>query len=92
MTTEELRRLGQELGLDVVGAAPAAPYTDTERHIAELDRHRTGLDLRQIEYLVDECEKVGTRRVDRIGKLDLLVAQAAFGILGEHLRQNKHRV
>jgi epoxyqueuosine reductase len=35
ITTEELRRLGRELGLDVVGAAPAAPYTDTERHIAE---------------------------------------------------------
>jgi epoxyqueuosine reductase len=35
MTAEELRRLADELGLDVVGAAPAAPYTDTERHIAE---------------------------------------------------------
>jgi epoxyqueuosine reductase len=35
MTTEELRRLGDELGLDVVGAAPAAPYTETERHIGE---------------------------------------------------------
>jgi epoxyqueuosine reductase len=35
MTAEELRRLGDELGLDVVGAAPAAPYTATERHIEE---------------------------------------------------------
>jgi epoxyqueuosine reductase len=35
MTAEELRRLGDELGLDVVGAAPAAPYAETERHIRE---------------------------------------------------------
>ena len=33
MTTEELERLGEELGLDVVGAAPAEPYAETERHI-----------------------------------------------------------
>jgi epoxyqueuosine reductase len=41
MTTDELRRLGEELGLDVVGAAPAAPYEETERHIVE--RRERGL-------------------------------------------------
>jgi epoxyqueuosine reductase len=35
MTNEELERVGRELGLDAVGAAPAAPYEDTERHIRE---------------------------------------------------------
>jgi epoxyqueuosine reductase len=35
MTPEELRRIGDELGLDVVGAAAAAAYEDTERHIVE---------------------------------------------------------
>lgn len=35
MTREELRRLGDELGLDVIGAAPAEPYEETERHIWE---------------------------------------------------------
>jgi epoxyqueuosine reductase len=35
MTTAELARLGDELGLDAVGAAPASPYADTERHIRE---------------------------------------------------------
>ena len=35
MTADELRQLGEELGLDVVGAAPAAPYEETERHIRE---------------------------------------------------------
>src|SRR5436305_520821 len=31
----DLERLAEELGLDVVGAAPAEPYVDTERHIRE---------------------------------------------------------
>jgi epoxyqueuosine reductase len=33
MTAAELAQLGEELGLDVVGAAPATAYSDTERHI-----------------------------------------------------------
>jgi epoxyqueuosine reductase len=41
MTFEELRRAAEELGLDVVGAAPAAPYEDTERYIEE--RRERGL-------------------------------------------------
>jgi epoxyqueuosine reductase len=35
VTSNELERLGEELGLDVVGAAPAEPYVATERHIRE---------------------------------------------------------
>ncbi len=35
MTAAELERLGEELGLDVVGAAPAAAYEETERLIRE---------------------------------------------------------
>jgi epoxyqueuosine reductase len=35
MTATELERLALELGLDVVGAAPASAYEDTERHIRE---------------------------------------------------------
>ncbi len=41
MTAAELTRLGAELGLDAVGAAPATPYEETERHIRE--RKRRGL-------------------------------------------------
>ena len=37
MTAAELAQVGEELGLDVVGAAPAAPYEETERHIRERD-------------------------------------------------------
>jgi epoxyqueuosine reductase len=35
MTARELERLSAELGLDAVGAAPAEPYEETERHIRE---------------------------------------------------------
>jgi epoxyqueuosine reductase len=41
VTAAELQRLGEELGLDVVGAAPAGPYEETERHIRE--RRERGL-------------------------------------------------
>ena len=41
MTAAELTRLGEELGLDAVGAAPAEPYVETERHIR--DRRARGL-------------------------------------------------
>jgi epoxyqueuosine reductase len=37
----ELSRLAEELGIDVVGAAPAEPYEETERHIR--DRRERGL-------------------------------------------------
>jgi epoxyqueuosine reductase len=35
VTQAELSRLGAELGIDVVGAAPAEPYLETEGHIRE---------------------------------------------------------
>jgi epoxyqueuosine reductase len=44
MTQAELSRLADELGVDVVGAAPAEPYEETERHIRE--RRARGLFAR----------------------------------------------
>jgi epoxyqueuosine reductase len=41
MTADELRRHADVLGVDVVGAAPVAPYEETERHIRE--RRERGL-------------------------------------------------
>jgi epoxyqueuosine reductase len=41
MTGAELSELAAELGIDAVGAAPAGPYEDTERHI--LERRDRGL-------------------------------------------------
>jgi epoxyqueuosine reductase len=41
MTSDDVRRVGEELGLDAVGVARAEAYRDTERHI--LERRRRGL-------------------------------------------------
>jgi epoxyqueuosine reductase len=46
MTAAELNRLAEEVGLDVVGAAPAEPYLETERHIAERKARGLFADMR----------------------------------------------
>jgi epoxyqueuosine reductase len=46
MNAAELSRLGDELGLDVVGAAPVAPYEETERHIRERRERGLFADMR----------------------------------------------
>jgi epoxyqueuosine reductase len=46
MTAAELERLAEELGLDVVGAAPASAYEDTERHIRERRARGLFADMR----------------------------------------------
>jgi epoxyqueuosine reductase len=46
MTQGELQRLADELQIDVVGAAPAAPYEDTEQHIRERRERGLFADMR----------------------------------------------
>jgi epoxyqueuosine reductase len=46
VTGADLERLGEELGLDVVGAAPAVPYEETERHIRERRSRGLFADMR----------------------------------------------
>lgn len=46
MTAQELERIAGELGLDAIGAAPAEPYSDTERHITERKAHGLFADLK----------------------------------------------
>src|SRR5215210_6955330 len=46
MTASELERLASELGLDVVGAAPVAPYAETEKHIRERRERGLFADMR----------------------------------------------
>ncbi|MEX2211475.1 MAG: tRNA epoxyqueuosine(34) reductase QueG [Gaiellaceae bacterium] len=46
MTRGELERLAEELGIDVVGAAPAAAYESTERHIRERRERGLFADMR----------------------------------------------
>ena len=46
VTDAELERLAEELGIDAVGAAPAAPYAETERHIRERRARGLFADMR----------------------------------------------
>jgi len=46
MTAQELERLAEELGIDVIGAAPAEPYAETERHIQERRERGLFADMR----------------------------------------------
>jgi epoxyqueuosine reductase len=46
MTAAELERLGAELGLDAIGACPAEPYEETERHIRERRARGLFADMR----------------------------------------------
>jgi epoxyqueuosine reductase len=46
VTRAELARLGEQVGLDVVGAAPAEPYEETERHIRERRQRGLFADMR----------------------------------------------
>src|SRR5438034_10778399 len=46
VTTAELQGIAAELGIDVVGAAPAEAYEATERHIAERKERGLFADMR----------------------------------------------
>jgi epoxyqueuosine reductase len=46
MTGAELEKLAAELGIDAIGAAPAAAYDDTERHIRERRSRGLFADMR----------------------------------------------
>jgi epoxyqueuosine reductase len=46
MKAAALSRLGAELGLDAIGAAPAEPYVETERHIRERRARGLFADMR----------------------------------------------
>jgi epoxyqueuosine reductase len=46
MTSAELSRLATDLELDVIGAAPAAPYIETEEHIRERRERGLFADMR----------------------------------------------
>src|SRR5205807_4768866 len=46
MTARDLERMASELGLDAVGATPAEPYEETERHIRERRERGLFADMR----------------------------------------------
>ena len=63
-----------------------------ERHVAGLDSHHAGLNLREIQNVVDQRKQVVARRVNRFSELHLPRRKRALRILGELARQYQHAV
>jgi len=49
----------------------------------------SGLDLRQVEDVVNQREQIVARRFDSPRELDLVVRQIAIGIVAQQLRQDQ---
>ena len=63
-----------------------------EADLGDLQADRAGLDLGEVEDVVDEREKIRAGGVDRLRELALLVREVAFRVLGQELRQDQQRV
>ncbi|MNJ38136.1 hypothetical protein D3C77_329770 [compost metagenome] len=51
-----------------------------------------GLDLGDVEYVVDQVEQVIACRIDRLGKLDLLLAEVVLRVLRQQLGEDQRTV
>ena len=61
---------------------------DLFRHQFEL----AGFDLGNVQDVIDQVQQVIARRMDRLGKPHLFVAQVAFRILGQQPGQDQRTV
>jgi hypothetical protein len=79
------------LGHGAEGALDVVAEVD-ERDGAAVELHLAGLDLGEVEDVVDEGQKVVAGGVDRLGELDLLRLEVALAVVGEHAREDEQRV
>ena len=64
-----------------------------EHQVGGLDRHGSGLDLRQVEDVVDQREQIVPGRVDGLGELDLLSPSGCrLGVPAELIGQDQQAV
>ena len=63
-----------------------------ERHLFGFHGYGARLDLREVENVADQVQKVGAGGVNVARKLDLLRRQIAFGVLRELLGQDQNAV
>ena len=63
-----------------------------DRHLGDVQVHLPGLDLGEIEDVVDQPEQLRAGVVDRVRELDLLVGQVAVDVVAEQLREDQQRV
>ncbi len=84
--------------LDPAAARPFRVHGDRaaqdvrDRHLRELELHPAGLDLGQVEHVVDQREQVRARREHVVDVGELLVVQLAEHLLVQHLGEADDRV
>ena len=61
-------------------------------YLRRVHAHLPGLDLRQVEDVVDQVQQVGAGVVDRVRELDLLLGQVRIRVVREQLREDEQRV
>src|SRR5262245_14044405 len=62
-----------------------------KQNASEFDFHHSGLNLGQIENLIDQFQKVRVRRVNRSRKLTLFLGEICL-VVGQQLSENHHAV
>ena len=77
---------------EVAEAALDRAVQVVEAQLADVDRDRARLDLRQVEDVVDQHQQVVARRVDRLRELDLLAGQVAVRVLAQLVGQDQQAV
>ncbi len=60
--------------------------------LIDIQRDRAGLDLGQIEHIVDQRQQVVACRMDRLRVFDLLGRQVARRVVAEQLREDQQAV
>ena len=63
-----------------------------EQQVRRLDDDRAGLDLRQVQDVVDECQQIVARGMDRLRKFDLLSGQVAARVLAQLIGEDEQAV
>ena len=63
-----------------------------EANIRWIDVHLAGLDLRQIEHVVDKGKQIAARGENRLGELHLLRSEVAVLVLAEKPREDEEAV
>src|SRR5207247_5474114 len=63
-----------------------------EGQVAHLDRHRAGLDLGEVEDVVDELQEVVPQGVDRLRVVDLLRREVALEVAAQLVGKDQERV
>ena len=72
------------LGLgDVAEGALHVQLQVGQAQLADVHHHRAGLDLGQVQDVVDQHQQVVAGRVDRLGEFDLLGREVAFRVLAQ---------